>query len=827
MIKQVLSQLLDLTKENDIIAIKAILEGFDIRYKGTIFEQYLVELFKGNGWLAVNNGGKNDAGADILLYHPKLPEKIFLIVQAKNYNRPLTFDDTKVELIKFEKKSKYLYKCNNYLLISINGFVKASKELEEFNMKLENWSYVRELINNYGKIPLEEPNIELYAHNKIAYKNSQKLLKYKRKIAFIQATGTGKSYIIIKYLADFINKGCIVLAPSIYILEQIKKKCFWITENTDFMTYAKLKNFTEGDIKLLKYDLIILDEFHRCGAEFWGKGVKRLLDNNKKSIILGTSATPIRYSDNERDMAIELFENNIAVNLSLVESIVKKILPMPTYISALYTLDEEVSHLSNKIANSNLGENYKVIYSNKLTSIKKDWDNANGIPYILKKYIKNNENKFIVFCENKEHLYEMEWLVEKWFKQSNLSNNIKKYRLISNDIEADDELKKFIQGKEKSKTYLLFAIDMLNEGVHIDDVSGVILLRNTKSPRVFYQQIGRAIQSGNIENPLIFDFVNNFNNICSGDFIEDLEEAKMKELKKRAHLGLEDNCPSFTIIDEAMETKELFDELEDKLSNLWQYWYNKLVEYKNIHGTTIIPIEEHELNKWCSRQRSLFRQSKLLKERLDMLNSLNFVWDLNEYRWWQTYEKLKEFKKKNGHCRVPRNYYDDQHLGFWVITQRKKEHMTEERLNALNEINFDWGHDSRWMDAYEELKKFKEKYGHCNVPKSYSEYKFSLHSWVTNQKLKLHGKDKRKPLSDEQMQLLNAIGFEFNKDEKWDGMFQEYIKFTNEVGRSFVRREENSKLANWVSRQRKYYKQGNLSEEKINKLRDVKFDFKG
>ncbi len=784
-----------------------------------------MELFKGNGWLSVNNGGKDDAGADILLYHPKLPEKIFLIVQAKNYNRPLTFDETKIELIKFEKKSKDLYKCNSYLMISINGFVKASKELEEFNMKLESWDYVSELIDNYGKIPSEEPNIELYAHNKIAYENSKKLLKHKKKIAFIQATGTGKSYIIIKYLADFINKRCIVLAPSIHILEQVKKKCFWIAENTDFMTYAKLKNLTGEEMKLLKYDLIILDEFHRCGAEFWGRGVERLLDNNKRSIILGTSATPIRYSDNERDMSKELFENNIAVSLSLAEAIVKKILPMPTYISALYTLDEEVCNLSNKIANSNIDENYKTIYSKKLTSIRKDWDSSKGIPYIIAKYIKNNENKFIVFCENKEHLYEMEWLVEKWFKQSNLSNNIKKYRVISDDSEAGDELNKFKQGKENSKIYLLFAIDMLNEGLHIDNVSGVILLRNTKSPRVFYQQIGRALQSGNIENPIIFDFVNNFNNVCTSDFIEDLEEAKIRELNKRANLGLENNCPSFTIIDESKETKELFDELEDKLSNVWEYWYNKLVKYKNIYDTTIVSIEEYELNKWCSRQRTLFKQSKLLEARIDMLNLLNFIWDLNEYKWWQMYEKLKAFKKKNGHCRVPRHYHDDQQLAFWVGTQRKKEHMTEERINALNEIGFDWGFDSRWMDAYEEFKKFKEKNGHCCVPKSYPADKFSLHEWTIKQKQKLNGKGKRKPLSDEQIKLLKEIGFTFNKDEKWENMFEEYIKFTNEVGRMFVRRDENSELSYWIARQRKCYRQGTLSEEKINKLRDAKFDF--
>lgn len=194
------------------------------------------------------------------------------------------------------------------------------------------------------------------------------------------------------------------------------------------MTYAKLK----------KFDLIVLDEFHRGGAEFWGKGVDRLIKNNINSIILGTSVTPIRYLDNGRDMSDELFQNNVAVNLSLADAIVKKILSMPIYIAALYTVDEEMYSLSNKINNSNININDKDILSKKLVSIKKDWDRSNGIPYILKKYIKNNENKFLVFCEDREHLYEMEWLVEKWFVKADIGKRIKKYRVVSGDKEASN-----------------------------------------------------------------------------------------------------------------------------------------------------------------------------------------------------------------------------------------------------------------------------------------------------------------------------------------------------------------------------------------------------
>lgn len=296
----------------------------------------------------------------------------------------------------------------------------------------------------------------------------------------------------------------------------------------------------------------------------------------------------------------------------------------------------------------------------------------------------------------------------------------------------------------------MFVIDILNEGLHIDDVTGVILLRNTKSLRIFYQQIGRAIQSGNLESPIIFDFVNNFNNICTGDFIDDLEEAKLRKCNKRAAFGLEDNCPLFTIIDETKETKELFEELENKLNDIWEYWYDKLVEYNDTHETSMVSREENEeLYYWCSRQRNSYNKEKLPEDRVDSLKLLNFIWDFKNYKWFQMYQKLKDYKSKNNDCKVPKRYIDDSQLFFGVGTQRKKNHMTKERLNALDELGFDWGDDERWKLEYEGLKKFKEISGHFDVPRDYKSGGVYLFDWLLHQRVKYNGGDeKRKSLTE-------------------------------------------------------------------------------
>ena len=75
----------------------------------------------------------------------------------------------------------------------------------------------------------------------------------------------------------------------------------------------------------IKPDFIILDEFHRCGAEMWGHGVERLLSAYHGTPILGLSATAIRYLDNQRNMTDEFFDGNIASEISLGEAIVRGI----------------------------------------------------------------------------------------------------------------------------------------------------------------------------------------------------------------------------------------------------------------------------------------------------------------------------------------------------------------------------------------------------------------------------------------------------------------------------------------------------------------------
>ena len=184
--------------------------------------------------------------------------------------------------------------------------------------------------------------LELFEHNQKAYDAALALMGQTGKAAVIHPTGTGKSFIGFKLADEHRNSRVCWLSPSEYIyktqLENLKETAKDIElGNITFMTYAKLMMTDENSMGCLQPDYIVLDEFHRCGAAEWGKGIKRLLAKYPAAPVLGLSATNIRYIDNRRDMADELFDGNAASVITLGEAIVRDILLPPVYITSIYS----------------------------------------------------------------------------------------------------------------------------------------------------------------------------------------------------------------------------------------------------------------------------------------------------------------------------------------------------------------------------------------------------------------------------------------------------------------------------------------------------------
>lgn len=197
------------------------------------------------------------------------------------------------------------------------------------------------------------PKIELYPHNQAALNHLEEALKYTRRAAVIQPTGTGKSFVALAFIERRPNNSFLYLAPSTHIFNQLKHHAGHtdVLLHTTMMTYQKLCLLHEDELGKLEPDYIILDEFHRCGADDWGSAVDHLLALYVECFLIGFTATPVRYLDKAgtRDMSEELFHGSIASYYTLQDAINDKVLPVPHYVLGDILMNERVSSLETAL----------------------------------------------------------------------------------------------------------------------------------------------------------------------------------------------------------------------------------------------------------------------------------------------------------------------------------------------------------------------------------------------------------------------------------------------------------------------------------------------
>jgi len=832
-----LDSLISLSKISDFNEIYRLLDEAPAIEKGCLFEKYLEYLFKGNGWLVESNSGKNDKGADLLLYHPESPDKAMFVIQAKNHKSPLTFDDTKIELIKFEDQAREEYQCHNYQLISINGYVKEAKKLKGFNMALFDFEKIKSLVTNY-KENCSVPTLELAAHNLLTSKEIRRQFEEKDLVAVVQATGTGKSYIIGQAMIDAMPSPCVFLAPSNFILENQKKLLPWRSD-VSYITYAKAANLTVEQWAVINPSLIVLDEFHRSGAVTWGKGVKRLIDSCPKAKVLGTTATPIRHLDNERNMVEELFEDNLANELSLHEAIAKNILPSPKYVAGLYSFDETNEEYKKAINNSRCSDDEKAKGLADLKRVNVDWEASSGIPKILDKHLKNLSGKYIVFCESIEHLDEMQEEVSKWFRiasKQRREKTIKRHNYLvhseNNVSDNKSELNAFDIANGSSGVHILLSVNMLNEGLHIKQVNGVILLRKTTSPIIYLQQLGRFLQVSSEVDPIVFDFVNNIHNLGTHSFQNGLSAALALENEKRIAIGLEPNKVQVNICDEVLDTSRELEIISSKLNlgiSSFDFGYEKLEEFvKEFRHAR--PVRSHKtkdgfpLGQWVKDRRS--SKDILTSSRILRLESLEgWTWDANKFLWDQAIKALDKYVAKVKHARPPPGHKtkDGFPLGQWVMDKRSgKENLTSDRKLQLESFE-GWTWDTNkfaWNKSIEALEQYVTEFKNARPKATYkTEDGYALGNWVTTQR-----SGKEKLTSERRLQLESFEGWTWDTNlfawEQGIKALEQYVaEFKHARPTNAHKTEDGYALGNWVGDKR--WSKQELTQDKILQLESL------
>ena len=554
--------------------------------------------------------------------------------------------------------------------------------------------------------------------------------------------------------------------------------------------------------------------------------------------LLGLTATNVRYLDNDRDVFEEHFDGHIASEMTLGEAVVRGILPAPNYVTTVYQYQKDLARYQTRVDNLR-SPGIQDANQKYLDALRRALEQTDGLDKVFEHHITNKSGKYIVFCVGKEHMDEMVSHVPEWFAGVNPDVV---YEAYSNDPNTDKAFADF-ETDTSDRLKLLFCIDMLNEGVHVEEISGVILFRPTISPIVYKQQIGRTLTAGDNTAPLILDVVNNFEGLTS---ISGLQ-SEMQEAVHRLYANGEGDkivTERFEVIEQVHDCRVLFERLQASLASSWDHYFSEASIYYAEHRNLNIPKRYTtpaglSLGEWLATQRRVRAgqiPGNLTEQQIARLDSIGMVWgNRKEIAWQHGFEVAKKYHDTYGNLMVPGKYVDPDgySLGQWIIKTRQQKlngRLKEERIAQLDELGMMWNiFDAKWEKAFALAAAYYEENGNLNIPRFYvTAAGERLGQWVVSQQW-TYPKGK---LTDEQVERLNRIGMYWGNrnDSQWNEGYQEAKRYFDTHGDLNVPAgyvsPDGYNLGNWVRRQR--YTRHNpakscavLTEERIEKLDEI------
>ena len=539
--------------------------------------------------------------------------------------------------------------------------------------------------------------LDLYEHNIETFEKVKNTFEYgESRVAILQATGTGKSYVSLRLAYEYKDKKVLYISPSEAIIEHLKniinnnpnlniERDF---PNLEFRTYQSLINLSREELSKLDVDLLITDELHHLGAPVWGKRINDIVETHPNMLLFGLSAYTVRDRGTiyERDMTNpeteELFSGKVVSNYDLCDAMIDGVLPKPIYKSAYTRLLSLTNELEDILSKEKLTKKEYEEIKRLLEDTKRQITKAPGIPEMVRKNVKKT-GKYIYFCpslseENKNDIDTIMEEVKEWFKDYDVIF----YKTTSKDKkEGQKNREAFYNDKDlngnstKKKLRIMFAINQYNEGVHAPDIDGVILGRATSSDIVYFEQIGRALSvKGRTKEHY--------------DYYETLSREELIKIAKEEDIELKENITKDEIIERLLSpiiidltnNIDFIEELQDNLKD-------RVKEVQKSLGHSKRQIKTRDVNFDIEiENKDLFEILRYVRDRLRP-NNWNLMYNLAT-AYYNKYNNLEipfRFKTLDGI-----NYNENGYsMGVWINTQRqfyKNGKLSKERIELLKKI---------------------------------------------------------------------------------------------------------------------------------------------
>ncbi len=250
--------------------------------------------------------------------------------------------------------------------------------------------------------------------------------------------------------------------------------------------------------------------------------------------------------------------------------------------------------------------------------------------------------------------------------------------------------------------------------------------------------------------------------------------------------------------------------------NNWMTKYNLAKKYYEHYGNLNIPQNFKTLNgfeedseglnlgSWLNKLRQLYKNNKLTKEQIKLLEDIGIKFNPYDELWFKNYKLAKSYYEHYGHLNIPQDfktlngYEEDENgvnLGSWIFYQRQvykgNAHgkLTEEQIKLLEDIKMIFNiRDNEWFKNYNLVKKYYEYHHNLDIPRYFktvngyekNDEGVDIGSWLNTQKEAYKGRG-RANLTSKRISLLEQLNIKWFKNETDEKLQNEIITKDNIV----------------------------------------------
>ena len=318
-------------------------------------------------------------------------------------------------------------------------------------------------------------NIELLPHNQMLYdKITAEVYKGEHSIFYSEGTGLGKSFVFMKLVKDFFEDARVLyIVPKIAIWDNIThyKEFEGIASRVTMMTFTAFNRYPSDNISCADYDVVFVDECHHMLSDVQGKNVKQFLDDmvSWDKWVFGMTATP----EIEGTFVDEECFDVSCYGLDMFEAIEQGLMPK---MDIAIGIKEEID------IPSNLREQYSVVGTKTL------------LETVIDDY--KHVTHWLAYFTTKDELEQGVSELRKLFPEFKI---LKAYHGLDNTIEVISEF------EISRQPVILMTVSMFLEGMHLENVGGVLLYRNVQKSHTYAQILGRLCVIGQKYTPVIVD----------------------------------------------------------------------------------------------------------------------------------------------------------------------------------------------------------------------------------------------------------------------------------------------------------------------------------